>query len=135
MFVIIAIDQIPFKLTFLLLIFPIGCLTAFNLGMGYILSALFVFFKDVQYIYTIFCRIVIYFSAIFYYVSAFPDWLQKIFWLNPLYCYIYYARSVVIYGEIPSLMVHFLCIIYPLVLIVIGKIIYKVNNNKFAYYL
>lgn len=135
MFIIIAVDKIPFHLTFLLIVFPIICLTALNVGMGYILSALYVFFKDIQYLYNICCRLLVYFSAIFYYVSAFPDWVQKMFWLNPLYCYIYYTRSIIIYNQVPSLMVHFLCIIYPLVLIVVGKIIYKTNDNKFAYYL
>ena len=35
----VAIDGIPFRWTFLLLLYPIGCLVVFNIGMGLILSA------------------------------------------------------------------------------------------------
>ena len=135
MFTIVAIDDMPFRWTFFLLIIPILLLSVLNVGIGYILSALFVFFKDIQYLYNIFCRLLIYFSAIFYYVEAFPDWIRKMFWLNPLYCYIYYFRQIVVYDNIPGLWVHFLCILYPFIFLVIGKIIYKVYDNKFAYYL
>ena len=37
----VAIDGIPFRWTFLLLLYPIGCLVVFNIGMGLILSALY----------------------------------------------------------------------------------------------
>ena len=135
MFLIVAVDGVPFHWNFFLILYPIITLTLLNIGIGYILSALFVFFKDIQYLYQIFCRILIYFSAIFYYVSVFPDWVQKFFWLNPLYDCIYYCRSIIIYNEVPSMWVHLLCLIYPAVFIIIGKMIYKVNDNRFAYYL
>ena len=135
MFIIVALDGMPYHWKFFLLIVPIVCISAFNVGVGYILSALFVFFKDIQYLYNILCRLLIYFSAIFYYVEAFPDWIRKMFWINPLYCYIYYFRQIVVYDNIPGFWVHFLCVLYPLIFLVIGKIIYKVYDNKFAYYL
>ncbi len=134
MFFIIAIDHIPFHLNFLLLIFPVICLFFMNMGIGYILSALFVLFKDTQYLYSIFTRILIYFSAIFYYTDRFPEPLQNIFYFNPVYCYICYFRSIIIDNTIPSLFIHGLCIGFPILFMLIGKIVYKVNDNKFAYY-
>ena len=64
-FVFVAIDGIPFRWTFLLLLYPIGCLVVFNIGMGLILSALFMIFKDIQYLYTVVTQVIMYFSAIF----------------------------------------------------------------------
>ncbi len=134
MFVIIAFDHIPFHINFLLLIFPVVCLFFLNMGIGYILSALFVFFKDAQYLYSIFTRILVYFSAIFYYADRLPETMQSMFYFNPVYCYICYFRSIIIDNTIPSLFVHGLCIGFPILFMLIGKLVYKLNDNKFAYY-
>ena len=53
-FVFVKIDGIAFTWKFILLLFPIICLVLFNVGMGLILSAMFVIFKDIQYLYDIF---------------------------------------------------------------------------------
>jgi len=45
------LDGIAFHWKFLLLVYPIVCLVFFNIGVGSILSALYVFFKDIQYLY------------------------------------------------------------------------------------
>ena len=49
-----------------MLIYPIVFLLIFNLGVGMVLSALFVFFRDMQYLWQIATQIIMYFSAIFY---------------------------------------------------------------------
>ncbi len=134
MFIIIAIDRIPFHWNFFILIFPVICLFFLNMGIGYILSAWFVLFKDTQYLYSIFTRILIYFSAVFYYTDRFPENIQNIFYCNPVYCYIYYFRSIIIENTIPSLFIHGLCIGFPVLFMLIGKLVYKLNDNKFAYY-
>lgn len=134
MFSIVAIDKMPFHWDFFLLIFPIACMFFLNMGLGYILSAMFVFFKDTQYLYNLFTRILLYFSAIFYRLDRFPDNFQQLFFINPVYCYIYYFRSIIIDNTIPSLFVHGLCIGFPIVFMLIGKLVYKLNDNRFAYY-
>ena len=47
-FVFCVLDHITFTWRFILLLYPIGCLVLLNLGIGLILSALFVFFRDMQ---------------------------------------------------------------------------------------
>ncbi|MBP1566287.1 MAG: ABC transporter permease [Oscillospiraceae bacterium] len=134
MFGVIAINGITFNVKFILLIFPIVCLYFLNMGVGYILSVLFVFFKDTQYIYSIFTRMLTYFSAIFYYVDSFPENIRHLFFYNPVYCYIYYFRTIIIDNMIPSMYVHFMCVAFPIAFLLIGKAIYGLNEKKFAYY-
>ena len=50
-FVFCAFDHIVFTWKFLLLLYPICLLLLFNIGVGLILSALFVFFRDIQYLW------------------------------------------------------------------------------------
>lgn len=134
-FVFVACDGISFSFRFLALIYPVLCLILFNIGVGFILSALFVIFKDIQYLYDIFTLLLMYLSAIFYTTTAYPEHIQKLFYLNPLYVYITYFRHVVIDGYIPALPTHALCFIYSFLALSIGTLIYKKYNYKFLYYM
>lgn len=130
----VALDGIAFHFRFLMLIYPVVCLIIFNTGCGFILSALFVIFKDVQYLYEIFTLMLNYVSAVFYYVDSFGEY-QKLFYLNPIYVYITYIRHIVIDGYIPGLATHALCLFYAAAALVFGALIYKKYNYKFMYYM
>ena len=119
---------------FLALIYPVLCLVVFNIGVGMILSAMFVFFRDTSYLYDIFTLLLMYMSAIFYTVDRYSPIIQRVFLLNPIYCYIKYFRVVVLDGNLPSLAFHLLCAGYALLMLGVGALIYKKNNHKFLYY-
>lgn len=134
-FAFVLFDGLPFTWKFILLLFPTVCLIMFNLGMGLILSAMFVFFRDISYLYNVFTMLLMYASAIFYSIDILPKQVQLIFYLNPVYCYIAYFRSIVIEGVIPSANLHFLCLGYAMAAFLVGCLIYKKNNHKFLYYI
>jgi ABC-type polysaccharide/polyol phosphate export permease len=87
-----------------MLLFPIDvvlCLM-FGLGVGYILSILYVFFADIKYLYSVFLTMLMYLSAIFYPVESVPEAMQMVINNNPVYCYMLFARDVMIYATIPT---------------------------------
>ena len=133
-FVFVIIDGVPFHWTVFAIVYPIAMLTIFNLGVGMILSAFFVFFRDIGYLYDVFTLLLMYMSAIFYQVDRFPAWIQRMFLLNPVYVAIKYVRVVVIDGNLPSLLFHFLLLLYAGIAIGIGSYIYKKYNHRFLYY-
>lgn len=124
---------LPITWKFITLIYPIFCLFLLILGVGLILSALFVFFRDIQYLYGIFTTALMYFTPIFYTVDMMGD-KAMLFYINPLYLYVTYFRDVVIYGTIPSLGFHVYTLVYSLIFFVIGCWMYKKYNYKFLYY-
>lgn len=128
-----VIFQVEFTFYFLALIIPITCLIIFNIGMGLILSALFMFFRDIQYLWSVFTLLLMYVSAIFYDVEQFGD-MKILFNLNPIFVYIKYIRQLVLYQEFPSLPLNLAAVGYALVALGIGALIYKANNHKFLYY-
>ncbi len=134
-FIFALADGVHFSFKFLTLIYPVICLIIFNIGCGLILSALFVLFKDVQYLYDIFTMMLMYLSAIFYYTGNYPENVQKLFYLNPVYVYITYFREIVIYNRIPGAGTHALCLVYAFAAILTGALIYKKYNYKFMYYM
>ena len=133
-FIFVIIDGVPFHWSVFAIIYPIVMLTIFNLGVGMILSALFVFFRDIGYLYEIFTLLLMYMSAIFYQVDRFPAWVQRVFLLNPVYVAIKYVRVVVIDGNLPSLIFHLLLLLYASVALTLGALIYKKYNHSFLYY-
>ncbi|SEL81703.1 ABC-2 type transport system permease protein [Butyrivibrio sp. ob235] len=134
-FLFCILDRITFTPRMILLIYPIICLTVMNIGIGMILSALYVFFRDIRYLYDVFLTLLTYLSAIFYPVDRFSPHIQKMFLLNPVYVMIKYFRTIVIDMTVPSLEFHLLCLFYALFYLALGSWVYKKYNNEFIYYL
>ncbi len=134
-FTFVTIDGIPFTWKYVMLIYPILLLIAFNLGLGLILSALFVFFRDMQYLWGIATQLIMWMSAIFYPIDMFSDTVRNLFLLNPLYLFIRYFRKIVIESTIPSPQFHLLLLLDAVIVLGIGMWMYKKYNHEFLYYL
>ncbi len=135
LFIFCIVDGVAFSWKFIMLLYPIGCLVVFNLGVGLILSALYLMFRDMKYLYDIFTLLLMYLSAIFYSIDAYSQKVQYLFYLNPIYVYIRYFRKIILEGTIPKLSFHLLAAAYAIVVLVIGAVIYKKKNYKFLYYI
>lgn len=133
-FVFCLFDHIAFTPKFVFLLYPIVLLMLFNIGIGMILSAFYVFFRDVQYLWSVFVQLLTYLSAIFYSIDTFPLAARNAFLLNPVYLFIRYFRKIVIEGAIPSVGFHALMAVDTLLALGIGMYIYKKYNHEFLYY-
>lgn len=133
-FVFCILDQITFTWKFIFLLYPIVTLVLFNIGVGLILSALFVFFRDIQYLWSIFTQVLMYLSAIFYTIDRYSYTAQCLFLLNPIYLHIRYFRKIVIEATIPTIWFHLLMAAYVLLVLGIGCWMYKKYNTRFLYY-
>lgn len=133
-FIFCIIDRITFTWRFICLIYPVVLLACFNIGVGLILSALFVFFRDIQYLWSIFTQLLMYMSAIFYTVDRYSPSAQQLFLLNPVYVFISYFRETVINAAVPSLQIHLLLLFYTLLAVGFGSYMYKKYNHRFLYY-
>ncbi len=129
-----VLDNIIFTWRWILLMYPIVCLVLFNVGVGLILSALFVFFRDIQYLWSVFTQLLMYMSAIFYTVDNYSDTVQCLFLLNPVYLFIRYFRKIVIDLTIPTVWFHLLMAADVLIVLAIGCWMYKKYNTRFLYY-
>lgn len=132
--VFVAFDHLAFTWKFICLLYPICMLVLFNIGVGFILSALFVFFRDTQYLYDVFLRLLMYMSAIFYTIDKYSPMVQNLFLLNPVYLFIRYFRKIVIEATIPTVYFHLLMLADVAIVLGIGCWMYKKYNTKFLYY-
>ena len=135
-FVFCIIDNIAFTWKLILLVYPIVLLLLFNIGVGLILSALFVFFRDIQYLWTVFLQLLMYMSAIFYYHRhRTSHMIRNLFLLNPMYLFIRYFRKIVIEATIPSVWFHLLMLADVAIVLGLGLPgSIKRTITKFLYY-
>ncbi len=129
-----ALDHIEFTWRFLLLVYPVVTLLLFNIGVGLVLSALYIFFRDIDYLWRVFLRLLMYGSAIFYTIESFSPRMQMVFAFNPVYRHIAYFREVVIGGIVPSLSTHLTLAGFALAALLAGMLMYKHYNTHFLYY-
>ena len=133
-FVFCILDNITFTWKFILLLYPVACLVLFNIGMGLILSALYVFFRDIQYLWSVFTMLLMYMSAIFYTIDSYSYNVQCLFLLNPIYLFIRYFRKIVIEATIPTIWFHLLMTADVIIVVCAGCWMYKKYNARFLYY-
>ena len=133
-FLFCILDHITFTWRFICLLYPICMLVLFNIGVGLVLSALFVFFRDVQYLWTIFTQLLMYLSAVFYSIEHYSYRVQCLFLVNPIYLFIRYFRKIVIDAAVPSVWFHLLMLGDVLVVLGLGCWMYKKFNTRFLYY-
>jgi len=116
------------------LLYPILCLLLFNIGVGLVLSALFVFFRDIQYLWSVFTQLLMYLSAIFYTIDGYSPAVRNLFLLNPVYLFIRYFRKIVIEATVPTVWFHLLMAADVAIVVGLGCWMYKKYNARFLYY-
>ena len=110
------------------------CLFMFTLGMGFILSAVSVFLRDMFYIYGIIVMMWTYLTPIMYDINMIATNLQPFLKLNPLYHYINFAREIILYGRIPQPFTWAVCLISSVIVLIIGVVVFRKTQDKFIYY-
>ncbi len=118
---------------YLLLPYFFACALMFIIGIGYILSTVTVFLRDVIYIWGIVLTILNYFTPLFYSIEILPVYLQNILKLNPLYVYINGIREIVIFGNRPTIAYLLAAFFSGFVTMVIGMYIFRKKQDKFVY--
>lgn len=119
---------------YLLLPYSFLCLFMFTLGMGFILATISIFFRDMFYIYGVMITLWTYLTPIFYDISMLPAQVGMILKLNPLYMYIDFARTIILYSKMPSLYSFITCGVTALIFLIMGSIVFKRNQDKFIYF-
>lgn len=120
---------------YLLLPIPLVCLAMFCLGLGMLLATAMVFFRDVQFLWGVLTTIWMYMTPIFYPMSALPEAVQTVVKWNPLYYFVTFVRTCVIEGVSPEPKMYAQCALISFVMLLVGVLAFKKNQDKFVLYL
>lgn len=132
MFIVMIVTRAPFHTTLLLMPIPIFYTFLFSTGLGIMLSALTVYFRDIAHFYGVFILAWTYLTPIFYPVSILPPAVMKLMQLNPMYHYVSYMRNLVLYGVFPSMKENLACFLIGLAMLAIGLLVFYKKQDKFV---
>ncbi|MBQ2902899.1 MAG: ABC transporter permease [Clostridia bacterium] len=113
---------------------PIIILLILSVGIGLILCTLQVFFKDIEYLYEVFCMLLFYMTPIIYTLDTLNiqlEWVKIILMANPLYSIIEMFRDCVLFGEMmnPNHVLYSLG--FSLATLFIGLLAFYKKQDKF----
>lgn len=106
----------------------------FSIGIGLILSAAVVFFRDITYLYGILLTAATYFTPLFYPISIIPDRFRWIISINPLYHFVECFRTCAIYGGIPTLWQNLVCALLAVLSLGVGLAVFYRKQDSFILY-
>lgn len=119
--------------TALLAPLPILYCFVFSVGFALILSALTVYFRDIQHLYSVLLTVWMYLTPIIYPMSLIEGntLVETIIRLNPLYYYVDYFRDVMMYNTVPTLTQNLICIGIALGTLTLGALVFAKAQKKF----
>ena len=133
--VVLVFTKAPFYWTILLFPVPLFFLLLFAMGIGMVLSALSVYFRDITHLYGVVTLVWMYLTPIFYPVSALPEEIQPIVQGNPMYSYITFFREIVLYGTVPEPVMWLNCALISLVALAVGLAVFRKLQRNFILYI
>lgn len=119
-----------------LLLLPFLLLTIFmfSLGIGLMLAALSVFFRDVMHLWSVLLTAWTYATPLFYPVEILPEWAVPIMNANPMYYYVSFFREIALYGNTPTVEQFVICLSCGVVALLVGLAVFKKQEKKFILY-
>ena len=135
MMVLMALNHLPFTKGLLLIPVLVFMLILFCTGLSLILSALMVFFRDTQFLWSVIILMWNFLSPVFYPESIIPATFIATYRMNPLYQYMTFLRNIVLYGMVPGPACFGFCAAAAVISLALGLLIFRSLQNKFAVYL
>ena len=113
-------------------------LMCFCMGLGMMLSALAVFFRDVMHLWTVVITAWMYLTPIFWtadYIGQMAHWIQVLVVVNPMFNYLQFMRDIFLFNTTPSMLTLGLCVFWAVAALVVGYAVFHKTEHKFILYI
>lgn len=111
------------------------CLMLFSLGVGLLLAASMVFFRDTQFLWGVLTMIWMYATPVFYPESILAAKFKVILQVNPLYHFLKNFRICILDGVSPEPVVYAQCALIALTMLLVGAFVFHRFQDRFVLYL
>ena len=137
--IVVMLIRIPKGVTFhwtmpMLLVPWLPAMLMFCLGLAFFLCTIYVRFRDIKHLYTVFLTLWMYMTPVFYSTSILSDKVQAVLKFNPMVHYLGYFRDVVS-GTVPSWQTHLIIYGVGLGALGIGYLVFRLSRRKFILYI
>lgn len=135
LFLIMVFTGTRFTPALILLVFDIACMLGFVIGMVLLLTTAMTFFQDTQFLWGVISMMWMYLTPVFYPENIIPANLLTLYHMNPLYQYITFARICIMEGVSPAPTAYLWCIVSSVVVLAVGILVFKKNQDEFVLHL
>ncbi len=118
-------------LNVLVLLLPLLALTLVSIGIGFIVSALYVFFRDFSYFYELVVFVLWFSSPIFYPAAIVPDQVKPFLGLNPLSAIIESIRQISLSGDLPNFKLVGIALLSGVIILSLGAFFFQSCKSQF----
>lgn len=132
--IVMVFFQIAPTWNWLLLPVLLVYVTLFSTGLGLLLAALAVFFRDMKHLWSVVITAWTYATPLFYPESILPGWMAAAEAYNPMYQYVTYYRDIALWNITPDLTMNAVCLGMALITFAVGFIVFKRSERKFILY-
>ena len=135
MLIVCLFTGVKFQKSAVLALYFFVCLAIFSLGLGLLLSASMVFFRDTQFLWGVLTMIWMYATPIFYPETILPEEFRFVLQVNPLYHFLKNARLCILDGISPEPAVFVQCLMMALAALLVGALVFRKSQDRFVLYL
>jgi ABC-2 type transport system permease protein len=122
--------EAPLNAYMLASVIPLLNLFVLAVGVGMILATLCVFFRDVEYLWSVMLMLIMYCSAIFYFVDNMGAGTQRMIKLNPLFGIIHNFRRA-IFGQTLDQTLLLYTSVFAVVMLGVGMVVFYRKQDSF----
>ncbi len=137
MVIFIAKPGVGFHYSMLMTFVPfLPAFILFCLGVSFVLSTIYIRFRDIKHIYDIVLTLWMYLTPIFYSLELVEGHktATAILKLNPMFHYVTYFRTLLT-GSVPSLFAHGMIFAWGFGMFAVGFLIFHFSKKKFLLYI
>lgn len=103
-----------------------------SLGLLFILSAINVYVRDIEYLVGFLLNLLFYATPILYTADMFPESIRWVLYLNPMTTIIESYRNIFYYQQSPTLIPLMIVFMVSFIILIIGYLIFKKLERGFA---
>jgi len=127
--VTLLVSRSPFNI--ILLVLPLLALILVCLGVAFIVSALYVFFRDLPYFYEVIVFVLGLSTPIFYPAAIVPANIKRLLVFNPLYPILESLRQIALSGDLPEVYPIAHALLNGLLIATIGWLCFRAWRSQF----
>lgn len=133
--VVVLITGEQITRAYLLIPYVLVCLLLFSIGMSLFLSALMVFFRDMQFLWGIVSLLWMYATPMFYPQEIIPERFRFVLDYNPMYYYISFFRTILLEHVSPQIGEYLSCMAFSILFCTTGAWFFRHCQKKIVLYL
>ena len=132
--IVMLVTRATLHYTDILTFIPVVFLIIFSIGVGLMLSAFAVKFRDVVHLYSVFTTVLLYLTPVIYPLASLPGWVRNIVRINPLTSILTMFRNFMLYGTAPDLFTPCMTILPSIAFLALGIRVFYKNQDDFIMY-